>query len=85
MLMAAICNINIFFYHKKITTIIIMLCLEDLSSNVLCRNGRGRKKTDLIFCILEGKTKFADGVGAEMLALLISTVKVSGETALPRA
>lgn len=38
MLMAAICNINIFFHHKKITTIIIiMLCLEDLSSNVLCR------------------------------------------------
>lgn len=57
-----------------------MLCLEDLSSNVLCRNGRGRKKaSDLIFCILEGKTKFADGVGAEMLALLISTVKSVGK------
>lgn len=44
MLMAAICNINIFFHHKKITTIIIMLCLEDLSSNVLCRSGRRREK-----------------------------------------
>jgi len=31
------------------------------------------------FCILEGKTKFADGIGAEPLALLKSSVKVSGE------
>ena len=37
------------------------------------------------FCILEGKTKFADGVGAETLALLTSNVKVGGETGLPHA
>lgn len=37
------------------------------------------------FCILEGEAKFADGIGAEMLALLKSSVKVSGETGLPPA
>lgn len=50
----------------------------------MCFAGK-KKASDLIFYIHEGNTKFAGGVGAEMLALLISTGKVGGETALPHA
>lgn len=61
-----------------------MLCLEDLSALMCFAGMEGEEKSFWPnSCIPEGKTRFADGIGAEMLALLTNDVKVSSLTGLP--